>query len=231
MFEKIENALMRRGHVMTALDVWSLAMTFESLYRSKKKRDEWLLALFNRIYGSMSLAQSEIQHTQTLQALEKLDKIDGGLTAEDRNVLELCRQRCSKFEGMWWSQNRDYCGHIYNSPKGAVGRFLELLSNEAIRGHELFPEMAESFHQDARGACMAVGGCCNYGCGCCSRERMPGVTMHCTTGCGCCMARRGLALKDLKHDKLPSDRQARFKIAWAYLMVVGWEGVINKRLK
>jgi hypothetical protein len=52
--------------------------------------------------------------------------------------------------------------------------------------------------------------------------------MHCTIGCGCCIVRKGLALKDLKHDKLPPDQMVRLDIAFAYLFEVGLEEASGK---
>ena len=60
------------------------------------------------------------------------------------------------------------------------------------------------------------------------REKEPGVLMHCTTGCGCCMARRGLTLKDLTHDALPSDEAARLEIVCTYVLFVGLEAGCRK---
>lgn len=110
------------------------------------------------------------------------------------------------FERIWWSQNADYYWYTYNKPKGLGGQFLDLFSTEATRSHDSFS--AQSYPEKARSACKAVGGCCTYDCGRCSRERMSGGTMHCTTACGCCMARRGLTFKDLKHDEMPTNQEA-----------------------
>jgi hypothetical protein len=129
------------------------------------------------------------------------------------------------FEKMWWHQNKDYYGHLYNKPKGTWGRLFEILSSKATLPHKSIPEAVQPFHQDARSACKAVGGCCTYDCGCCFRERVSDVMMHCTIGCGCCMARRGLALKDLKHDEMSTNEVAPVDIVIAYFIQVGLEGM------
>lgn len=232
MFEQIEKALINRGHVHSTLSVHCFATILERLYRSKKSKKEqidWMFDLFDHVYRSMSLRQWEIQHVKTLQSLEKLEDVDGTLTSQQQNLLELCRERIQALEIIWWHQNRNYYGHLFNKPKGAMPREIALISHEAARANTIHPKITEMVDRTARDACKAVGGCCTYGCGCCSKEREPGVLMHCTEVCGCCMARKGLELQDLCFNMMPEDNVARFQIAAVYFLRVGLEGVANKR--
>lgn len=89
MFERIEKALVHRGHVHSALSVRFLASILERLYRSKKSKKEqmdWMFDLFDRVYRSMSLKQWEIKHVKTLQSLEKLEYLDGTLTPQQQKT-------------------------------------------------------------------------------------------------------------------------------------------------
>jgi hypothetical protein len=129
-----------------------------------------MVDLFDHVYRSMSLKQFEIQHVKPLQSLEKLEYLDGTLTPLQRNLLELCRERIQALEITWWHQNRNYYGHLFNKPEGAVTPEIALIFQEVMRANRLYPRMIEMVDRRARDACKAVGGCCTYGCGCCSKK-------------------------------------------------------------
>lgn len=161
--------------------------------KPKKKQQQlgWIEKLVDYEFRSMNLIQSESGTVQRIFELEKRQESqedNKGLTQEEKNQLEECRDDVRKFDGKWWYHNRDYHDHIFNKPQGPYIRRFELYKNGYLTHTQ----------EEVQNACKALGGCCAYDCGCCYKERvsvrMPGLFMHCRDLCDCCKKRKAATL-------------------------------------
>lgn len=188
MFSRIEQNLLDRGHVRTAVTVQNAAKVMAALcplyWHRISPQKTWVEEILKADFEIMDRIQAEAADIQNADRIEKLQKLNGKLTQEEKQRLEEIQHQISDHEHQWWYRIFNYYNVLYDKPKGCYTRKWDLARN----GYFHFTQ------EEVQSACKSIGGCCAYSCGCCYRDRgssrMPGAVMHCGRNCVCCLQRR-----------------------------------------
>lgn len=187
VFERIEEALVRREKYQTAEDIQDFLGRHFTSRANQWKQFKWTNNHSKESWHGIQILQREVYLKEEIAAKEKLLKTQT-LTEKEQKTLDGYREELQKVDGEWWLHKRAMGKLVFEKPKGAWIRRYDISVNSHRNGWR------ESF-------CKSKGGCCNYDCGCCqkplSNPRSP-KKYHCSEECPCCIRRRGFR-------KIPKD--------------------------
>lgn len=180
VFERIEEALVRRKKYQTAQDIQDFLGRHFTSSANQWKQIKWTNYREKQTMHGVQILQREVYLKEEIAAMEKRQKVQI-LTGKEQETLNGYREELQKVDGEWWFHKRAMGKLVFEKPKGAWIRWYGTAGNS----HN---------NEWRKSLCKSRGGCCNYDCGCCQKPlnntRSP-KEYHCSEECPCCIRRRG----------------------------------------
>lgn len=182
MLEKTEHAgkLYPAEKALTigeSLKAWNLFSTI------KQKR--WIRRRAQLEHNIQHFAERETYFSEELPPLQKLQTSHRWTRSRDSKINSY-QKKLEKAKKNYWTSTRDLHRHLQKTLKGT---YIQRYNLEQKEKHEELVERAKD-------RCKYEGGCCAFGCGCCSRPRktlrdreLIDSVFHCTSNCRCCVQR------------------------------------------